>query len=105
MKRMAKVTVVIVLALALCQSAMAAPTQGAYMATTNSSNLGLFDHFLGLLGAIWGDPNHGAIWCLGNGSADSGAIWGDPNHASVLSPVTVDSKGLTTEGAIWGCGN
>jgi hypothetical protein len=67
---MAKVAVVLVLALALCQSAMAAPTQGAYKATTHSSNLGLFDRFLGLLGAIWGGKD-GAIW----GGTD-GAIWG-----------------------------
>ena len=77
MKRMAKVLVVLVLALALCQSAMAAPTQGAAMATANSSRPGVFTQFLGLLGAIWGD--RGAIW------GDHGAIWG-------------------TDGAIWGIG-
>ena len=69
MKRMAKVLVVLVLALALWQSAMAAPTQGAAMATANSNNSGMFAHFLGLLGAIWGE--RGAIW------GDHGAIWGD----------------------------
>ncbi len=69
MKRMAKVAAVLMLALALCQSvAMAAPTQGANMATANSSNPGLFEQFLGLLGAIWGD--HSAIW------GTQGAIWG-----------------------------
>jgi len=77
MKRMAKVLVVLVLALALCQSAMAAPIQGAAMATANSNNSGLFAHFLGLLGAIWGG-DRGAIW-----GSDHGAIWG-------------------TDGAIWG---
>jgi hypothetical protein len=69
MKRMAKVAAVLMLALVLCQSvAMAAPTQGAYKATTNSSNPGLFEQFFGLLGAIWG--GHAAIW------QTDGAIWG-----------------------------
>jgi hypothetical protein len=67
---MAKVLVVLVLALALCQSAMAAPTQGAYQATANSGSKTLYAHFMQLLGAIWGD--HGAIW------GTHGAIWG--NH-------------------------
>jgi hypothetical protein len=76
MKKMAKVLMVLVLALVLCQSAaMAAPTQGAAMATANSNRPGVFEQFLGLLGAIWGD--HGAIW------GDRGAIW-------------------STDGAIWG---
>ena len=79
MKRMAKVLVVLVLALALCQSAMAAPTQAGNSATTNSGNhYGQMDRFLRLLGAIWG--GHGAIW------GGHGAIWG-------------------THGAIWGGGH
>jgi hypothetical protein len=82
MKRMAKVAVILMLAVALCQSvAMAAPTQGAYnKTTTNSSNPGMFDHFLGLLAAIWGGD--AAIW--GGDSAIWGtdaAIWGgDGGH-------------------------
>jgi len=56
MKRMAKVLVVVVLALALCQSAMAAPTQAGYRSTTNSGNhFGQFDRLMQLLGAIWGN--------------------------------------------------
>ena len=86
MKRMAKVWVVLVLAVALCQSAtMAAPTQAASRVSTNSGNhYGLLNQFFGLLGAIWG--NHGAIW--GGGHA---AIWGSDSGAS-------------SQGAIWGCG-
>ena len=68
MKRMAKVLMVLVLALVLCQSAMAAPTQGAAMATANSNRPGVFTQFLSLFGAIWG--GHGAIW------GTDGAIWG-----------------------------
>ncbi len=102
MKHMARVAAVVVLALALCQSAMAAPTQGAFMATSNSNNLGLFDRFLQIFGAIWGGApgNHAAIW--GGGTGDHGAIWGTPNNSSVVSPSS-GSKGTTTEGAIWGC--
>ena len=76
MKRMAKVAVVLMLALALCQSAaMAAPTRGAYESATHSSHSGLFGQFFQLLGAIWSD--HAAIW------GGDGAVWG-------------------TDGAIWG---
>jgi len=72
MKKMAKVLMVLVLALVLCQSAMAAPTQGAAMAMANSNRPGLFEQFLGLFGAIWGD--HGAIW------GTDGAIWSNGGH-------------------------
>ncbi len=92
MKNLVKVVAVVVLALALCQTAMAAPTQGAYMATANSGNLGLFDHFLQLLGAIWGD--NGAIWS-GPGSSSGG-------RAMTLNPGSASSKGSTNDGAIWG---
>ena len=95
MKTVARVAAVVVLALALCQSAMAAPTQGATMATANSSNLGLFEHFLQIFGAIWGD--HGAIW------GDHGAIWGNSNFSTVSTPATKGTAGTTTDGAIWGC--
>ena len=78
MKRMAKVAVVLVLAVALCQSAMAAPTQGAYRSTTNSGNhYGLLNQFFGLLGAIWGgNGGHAAIWGGDSGRSTNGAIWG-----------------------------
>jgi len=101
MRYMARVAAGVVLALGLCQSAMAAPSHGAFMATSHSSNRGLFDHFLGLFGAIWGDK--GAIW------GDKGAIWG--NHGAIWgndssTPASTNgskgSKATTTEGAIWG---
>jgi len=99
MKNAAKAALIMVLALALCQSAMAAPTQGAYKAISNSRNVGLFDHFLGLFGAIWGTD--GAIW------GDRGAIWGGnapgDGRATVLTTPAKGSKGATTQGAIWGC--
>ena len=113
MKNVAKAALIMVLALALCQSAMAAPTQGAYKATTNSRNVGLFDHFLGLFGAIWGTDgaiwgSDGAIWGGPGSGGDRGAIWGGPGsggdgRASVLTPNSKGSKGSTTQGAIWGC--
>src|SRR2546425_10235786 len=99
MKTVARVAAVVVLALALCQSAMAAPTQGATMATANSSNLGLFEHFLQIFGAIWSD--HGAIW------SDHGAIWSDHgaiwsgDRSPVVSANSQRSTGVTTAGAIW----
>ena len=76
MKKMAKVLMVLVLALVLCQSAMAAPTQGAAMATANSNRPGVFEQFLGLLSAIWGG-DRAAIWGGGGGNA---AIWGGGGH-------------------------
>jgi len=99
---MARVAAVVVLALVLCQSAMAAPTQGAFMATSHSSNLGLFDHFLQIFGAIWGD-RQGAIW--GDRGAiwgDHGAIWGESSSPTVATPSS-KGTGITTDGAIWGC--
>ena len=95
MKNMARVAAVMVLALALCQSAMAAPTQGAYMATLHSNNPMLFDRFLQIFGAIWGG-GHGAIWGGGHG-----AVWGG-GHASIPTTDNKGSNGATTDGAIWG---
>ena len=75
MKRMAKVLVVLVLALALCQSAMAAPTQTAYRATASYGNHnGFMKNLSWLFGAIWGNNNHGAIW------GTHGAIWSNGGH-------------------------
>lgn len=74
MKRMAKVLVVLVLALALCQSAMAAPTQTGYRATTYGNHNGFMKNLSWLFGAIWGGGgSHGAIW---GGGGSHGAIWG-----------------------------
>lgn len=109
MRYMARVAGVVFLALVLCQSAMAAPTHGAYMATTHSSNLGMFDHFVQIFGAIWGDRgaiwgDRGAIWGgPGSGSGDRGAIWGGESRATGLTTDSNGSKGSTTQGAIWGC--
>ena len=75
MKRMAKVLVILVLALALCQSAMAAPTQGAYMAATHAKSVGMFDRFMQIFGAIWGG-SHGAIWSSPGSNSIYGAIRG-----------------------------
>ncbi len=100
MKHMARVAAVVVLALALCQSAMAAPTQGVLMATAHSSNLGLLDQFLQIFGAIWSE--RGAIWSgPGAGSGDRGAIWSGGNSTPVLGTDSKGSKGFTTHGAIW----
>ena len=64
MKKVAMVMVVMVLALAFSQQAMAAPTQGWAMASGRANSDNPFAKFLGLFGAIWGDGsggNHGAI--------------------------------------------
>lgn len=104
MKKVAVVAVVMVLALALSQQAIAAPTQGWSMAGSRANSDNPFAKFLGLLGAIWGGQgaggrdgaiwggpnggNHGAIWG-GNGGSNHGAIWGGRDSGS-------------TDGAIWG---
>lgn len=65
MRKMATVVAVMVLALALCQSAIAAPTQGITMAAQHTSSVSLLDRVLGLFGAIWsniGGSRDGAIW-------------------------------------------
>jgi hypothetical protein len=69
---------------------MAAPTQGAYMATTNSNRPDMFDHFMQIFGAIWG--GHGAIWGDNHGAiwGGHGAIWG--GHGAIWGG----------HGAIWG---
>ena len=67
MRKMAMVVAVMVLALALCQSAIAAPTQGITMAAQHTSSVSLLDRLLGLFGAIWGGQN---------GGNNDGAIWG-----------------------------
>ncbi len=89
MRYMARVAGVVFLALVLCQSAMAAPTHGAYMATTNSNNPDMFDHFMQIFGAIWG--GHGAIW------GGHGAIWG--GHGAIWGGHGAIWGG---HGAIWG---
>lgn len=95
MKNMARVAAVMVLALALCQSAMAAPTQGAYMATLHSNNPMLFERFLQIFAAIWGG-GQGAVWGGGQG-----AVWGG-DHASILTTGSQGSNGTSTQGAVWG---
>ena len=67
MRKMAMVVAVMVLALALCQSAIAAPTQGITMAAQHTSSVSLLDRLLGLFGAVWTGP--------GSGGRD-GAVWG-----------------------------
>ena len=66
MRKMAMVVAVMVLALALCQSAIAAPTQGITMAAQHTSSVSLLDRLLGIFGAIWGGDSNagrdGAIW-------------------------------------------
>ena len=65
MRKMAMVVAVMVLALALCQSAIAAPTQGITMSAQHTSSVSLLDRLLGIFGAIWsniGGSRDGAIW-------------------------------------------
>ena len=93
MKKMAVVAVVMVLALALSQQAIAAPTQGWSMAGSRANSDNPFAKFLGLFGAIWGPGNgghNGAIWGSGASGSNHGAIWSGRDGAS-------------TDGAIWGC--
>ena len=67
MRKMAIVVAVMVLALSLSQSAIAAPTQGITMATQHTSSVSLLDRLLGIFGAIWSGQN---------GGSNDGAIWG-----------------------------
>ena len=67
MRKMAMVVAVMVLALALCQSAIAAPTQGITMAAQHTSSVSLLARLRGIFGAIWGGQN---------GGSNDGAIWG-----------------------------
>ena len=76
MKKAAVVVAVMVLALALSQSAMAAPTQGYTMAFGHTNSDSLYGRLLGLFGAIWGGGNNGAIWGGRDGGSTDGAIWG-----------------------------
>ena len=72
MKRLQKVVALalVVAVMMIGSSAVfAAPTNGAMQATQHSANPNIIQHFLDLLGAIWG----GAIW---GGAIWSGAIWG-----------------------------
>jgi hypothetical protein len=86
---------VMVLALTAGQTVlMAAPTQGARMATEHSANPNMFSHFLSLLGAIWGGGG-GAIWGGGGGG---GAIWGGGGGGGAIW------GGGGGGGAIWGGG-
>ncbi len=116
MKKVAMVAVVMVLALALSQQAIAAPTQGWSMAGSRANSDNPFAKFLGLFGAIWGPGNggrngaiwgggaggnHGAIWGGGAGG-NHGAIWGGnggSNHGAIWGGRDTGS----TDGAIWGC--
>src|SRR5713226_3379150 len=57
MKKMVKLVAVVavLVSLTLGQSVlMAAPVQGAARATANSSHVGIYQHFLSLLAAVWG---------------------------------------------------
>ncbi len=110
MKNVAKAAMIMVVALALCQSAMAAPTHGAAVAVSHSRSAGLFDHFLGLFGAIWGTDgaiwsDRGAIWSGQVGGDNRGAIWGGTNPGDGRASVVTSkgSNGFGTQGAIWGC--
>jgi hypothetical protein len=116
MRKMATVVAVMVLALALCQSAIAAPTQGFMMAAENTSSVTLLDRLLGIFGAIWGGGapggggNNGAIWG-GNGpggGGNNGAIWGGNgpggggNNGAIWGGNGPGGGG--NNGAVWGCG-
>jgi hypothetical protein len=98
MKKAAVVVAVMVLSLALSQSAMAAPTQGYTMAAGHTNSDSLYERLLGILGAIWGGkPGDGAIW---GGKPGDGAIWGGkPGDGAIWGGKNAGD----TDGAIWGC--
>lgn len=83
MKNIVRVAVVLMVVVALTAGQsmlMAAPTNGAAMASQHSARLGLFDTFLRIFGAIWGGNGRGGLTRVepgtGGGSTDGG-IWKD----------------------------
>lgn len=82
MKNIVRVAVVLMVVVALTAGQsmlMAAPTNGAAMASQHSARLGLFDTFLRIFGAIWGGGKGGGLTKAqptGGGSTDGG-IWKD----------------------------
>ncbi len=94
MKKMTKIAaaLMVVAALTFGQSMlMAAPTQGATIATQRSASLSLFAHFMSLLG-------------LSSGPAETGTTGGLTSSPTSLRSGTSKQQNLTpsTDGAIWG---
>ena len=85
MKNVARVTAVLMVVLALTAGQsmlMAAPVNGSAVAVQHSGRLGLFDTFLRIFGAIWGDRGLTRSQPVSGGSTD-GAIWGGDGRCKV----------------------